>query len=55
MTDHEQLAAYRAMQKAVQEEFEETRDAVLDADPVQWSRINGFEAGHVTRIRPTAQ
>ena len=41
--------------KAVQEEFEETRDAVLDADPVQWSRINGFEAGHVTRIRPTAQ
>ena len=44
-----------AVLKAVQEEFEETRDAVLDADPVQWSRINGFEAGHVTRIRPTAQ
>ena len=24
----------------------------LDADPVQWSRIAGFESGSVTRIRP---
>ena len=38
--------------KAVDEEFRETRDAVLDADPEQWSRINGLDAGHVTRIRP---
>ena len=38
--------------KAVDEEFRETRDAVLDVDPEQWSRINGLDAGHVTRIRP---
>lgn len=39
---------------AVQEEFAETRDAVLDADPVQWSRITGLDFGGVTRIRPSA-
>ena len=38
--------------KAVDEEFLETRDAVLDANPEQWSRINGLEAGRITRIRP---
>jgi hypothetical protein len=27
--------------KAVDEEYGETRDALLDADPEQWSRING--------------
>jgi len=37
---------------AVEEEFQETRDSVLDADPAQWSRINGFDNGHVTHIRP---
>lgn len=36
---------------AVEDEFVETRDSVLDADPQQWSRINGLDAGHVTRIR----
>ena len=40
--------------KAVDEEFMETQDAVLDADPEQWSRINGLDAGHVTSIRPVA-
>ncbi len=38
--------------KAVDEEFRETRDSVLDADPEQWSRINGLETGRITRIRP---
>ena len=38
--------------KAVDEEFLETRDAVLDANPEQWSRISGLEAGRITRIRP---
>ena len=37
---------------AAQEEFRESVDAILDADPVQWSRIAGFESGSVTRIRP---
>ena len=37
---------------AAQEEFRESMDAILDADPVQWSRIAGFESGSVTRIRP---
>ena len=36
---------------AVDGEFQETRDAVLDADPVQWARVNGFDAGRVTAIR----
>lgn len=40
--------------KAVDEEFMETQDAVLDADPEQWSRINGLDAGHVISIRPVA-
>ena len=40
--------------KAVDEEFMETQDAVLDADPEQWSRINGLDAGHVTSIRQVA-
>ena len=31
-----------------------TRDALLDADPEQWSRINGLEPGRVTGIRPVA-
>ena len=38
--------------KAVDEEYGETRDALLDADPDQWSRINGLEPGRVTGIRP---
>ncbi|NEG54246.1 proteasome ATPase [Bifidobacterium platyrrhinorum] len=37
--------------KAVEDEFAETRDSLLDADPVQWSRVNGFDAGAVTAIR----
>ncbi|WP_055426945.1 proteasome ATPase [Bifidobacterium aesculapii] len=37
--------------RAVEEEFTETRDSLLDADPVQWSRVNGFDAGAVTAIR----
>lgn len=39
---------------AVDGEFRETRDAVLDADPAQWSRINGIAGGRVVRIRPAA-
>ncbi|MDU8952032.1 MAG: AAA family ATPase, partial [Bifidobacterium sp.] len=42
------------LDKAVDEEFMETQDAVLDADPEQWSRINGLDAGHVTSIRQVA-
>ena len=37
---------------AVEDEFRETRDSLLDADPGQWSRVNGFEAGSITAIRP---
>lgn len=40
--------------KAVDEEYGETWDALLDADPEQWSRINGLEPGRVTGIRPVA-
>lgn len=40
---------------AVEEEFAETRDALLDADPVQWSRINGFDAGSIVRMRAVGQ
>ena len=40
--------------KAVDEEYGETRDALLDADPEQWSRINGLEPGRVTGIRRVA-
>ena len=36
---------------AVDDEFRETRDALLDADPEQWSRVNGFETGSITAIR----
>ncbi|KAB8288942.1 ATPase AAA [Bifidobacterium ramosum] len=36
---------------AVEDEFAETRDSVLDADPEQWSRINGMDMGRITRIR----
>ncbi|MBW3079511.1 proteasome ATPase [Bifidobacterium simiiventris] len=39
---------------AVEDEFAETRDSVLDADPEQWSRINGLDAGRVVRIRAVA-
>lgn len=38
---------------AVEDEFAETRDSVLDADPEQWSRINGMDMGRITRIRGT--
>ena len=37
--------------RAVEDEFAETRDSLLDADPVQWARVNGFDAGLVTAIR----
>ena len=38
--------------EAVEDEFVETRGAVMDVDPVQWSRINGMDNGRVVRIRP---
>ena len=37
--------------RAVEDEFAETRDSLLDADPVQWARVNGFDAGRVAAIR----
>ncbi|MBT1180567.1 proteasome ATPase [Bifidobacterium sp. CP2] len=40
--------------RAVEDEYAETRDSLLDSDPVQWSRVNGFDAGAVTAIRPVA-
>ena len=39
---------------AVEDEFAETRDSLLDSDPEQWSRVNGFEAGSIVVIRPVA-
>lgn len=41
--------------RAVEDEFAETRDLLLDADPVQWGRVNGFDAGTVDAIRGTEQ
>ncbi|MDF7664899.1 proteasome ATPase [Bifidobacterium sp. ESL0745] len=38
--------------KAVDDEFDETSDSVMDSDPVQWSKINGIADGHAVRIRP---
>nr|WP_314686302.1 proteasome ATPase [uncultured Bifidobacterium sp.] len=40
---------------AVREEFRQTRDEVLDADPREWSRINGIADGRVTAIRRGAR
>lgn len=37
--------------EAVADEFAETRASVLDADPVQWSRVNGLDSGRVSAIR----
>ena len=37
--------------RAVEDEYRETRDSLLDADAVQWSRVNGFDAGSVEAIR----
>ena len=39
---------------AVEAECAENRDSILDADPVQWSLVNGIRAGRVTRIRAAA-
>ena len=36
---------------AVQEEYEQTCDEILDADPQQWSRVNGIGDGRVVAIR----
>lgn len=41
-----------AVLRAVNNEFEETSDSVMDSDPVQWSKINGIAGGHAVRIRP---
>lgn len=41
-----------AVLRAVDDEFEETGDSVMDSDPVQWSKINGIAGGHAVRIRP---
>ena len=41
--------------QAVEEETRETRDSVLDADPVQWARVNGMEPGRITAIRASGQ
>ena len=39
----------------VMEQWEVIRELnLLDADPEQWSRINGLEPGRVTGIRPVA-
>ncbi|WEV58368.1 proteasome ATPase [Bifidobacterium sp. ESL0728] len=41
-----------AVLDAVDDEFEETSDSVMDSDPAQWSKINGIAGGHAVRIRP---
>ena len=35
--------------EAVEDEYRETRDSIVDADPVQWARINGMDP--IVRIR----
>ena len=37
---------------AVEEEYGESADSVLDADAQQWSRINGVAGGRVVALRP---
>lgn len=41
-----------AMQRAVDDEFAETKDSMLDSDPAEWSKINGIAGGRAVRIRP---
>lgn len=41
--------------RAAEEECRETRDAVLDADPVQWARVNGFDPDAITAITATSE
>ncbi len=38
--------------KAVEDEYGETRDSLLDVDPEQWRRINGMNP--IGRIRAPA-
>ncbi|WP_348519401.1 proteasome ATPase [Bifidobacterium sp. ESL0790] len=53
LTQHHQVAlGVDSVHDAVAAEFEETRDSVLDADPEQWSKINGIAGGHAVQIRP---
>ncbi|MCH4208681.1 proteasome ATPase [Bifidobacterium sp.] len=40
---------------AVEEEYAETKDSVLDADPQQWSRVNGVAGGRVVALQPADQ
>ncbi|MCI1219991.1 MAG: proteasome ATPase [Bifidobacterium sp.] len=40
---------------AVEEEYAETKDSVLDADPQQWSRINAVSGGRIVSLRAAAQ
>nr|WP_269088586.1 proteasome ATPase [Bifidobacterium aemilianum] len=44
-----------SLARAVQEEFLEACDAVLDANPLQWSRVNGIAGGRVQRIVPSPE
>ncbi|MBB2954672.1 proteasome-associated ATPase [Bifidobacterium commune] len=41
-----------AVRQAVDDEFIETSNSMLDSDPAEWSKINGIAGGRVVRIRP---
>lgn len=41
--------------QAVEEEYVETKAAMLDVDPAQWARINGLELEGIVRIRPAGR
>ncbi len=40
--------------QAVDDEYHETADSIMDVDPARWSRITGLDVGVITRIRPAA-
>ena len=42
------------LEQAIDDEYRETTDAILDVDPEQWSRINNLAGGHAVRLRSAA-
>ncbi len=43
----------RMLGEAVEQQFLETREALGDVNPEQWSKVNGIDSGAITRIRAT--
>lgn len=43
------------LEQAIDDEYRETTDAILDVDPEQWSRINNLAGGHAVRLHSAAE